>query len=222
MQCSTYVLQMSESLHISKFCIIRNNTVVVDHNKIYEEIEIDAPEFFKRTYKHFKIGYPKFYKMDNLSKLGFLTAELLLKGRNLNREYGKDKTGIVLANAAASLDTDRTYQLSIAERNHYFPSPSVFVYTLPNIVMGEISIRHQLFGENNFFVQEKLDTDFMHAYVGHLFQNNIVACCITGWVEMDADRYDAMLLLVEKKNQHNQGIAIFNVQNISDIYFLEI
>ncbi len=222
MQCSTNVLQMNESLHISKFCIIRNNTVIVDHNKLFEEIEIDAPEFLKKIYKHFKMGYPKFYKMDNLSKLGFLAAELLLKGRNLSQEYGKDNTGIVLANAAASLDTDRAYQLSIAERNHYFPSPSVFVYTLPNIVMGEISIRHQLFGENIFFVQEKLDTDFMHAYVGHLFKNQIVSCCIAGWVEMDADRYDTVLFLVEKNIQHNQGIAIFNVQNINDIFCLEI
>ncbi|MBN2480129.1 MAG: hypothetical protein JXB19_00175 [Bacteroidales bacterium] len=213
---------MSVSLHISNFCLIRNNHVMAGKHLLFTGKEIAFQDFIKEAYQHFKIGYPKFYKMDNLSKLGFMAAELLLKDRDLNRDYGKDGTGIILANAAASLDTDRNYQISINDRNNYFPSPSVFVYTLPNILMGEISIRHHLFGENAFFIQKKFDSLFMVEYVTQLFEKQIVACCITGWVEMDADQYDAVLFLVEKTGQLNDGITIFNVRNIDDIYCLKI
>lgn len=213
---------MNLPLHISKFCMIRNNKVVVDHDLLYGLQGSAAQEFFKKVYKHFNIGYPKFYKMDNLCKLGFLAAELLLKNRNVNRQYGKDKTGMILANAASSLETDKNYQISIADRNNYFPSPAVFVYTLPNIVLGEISIRHKLFGENTFFLQEKFDPGFMHFYVRHLFENNLVSCCITGWIEVDADHYETVLYLVEKTGKRNNGIAIFDVESMERIYCMKI
>ncbi|MBN1157773.1 MAG: hypothetical protein JXA61_00185 [Bacteroidales bacterium] len=213
---------MKESLHISNYCLIRNSHLITGQDHFFAGKETAFPDFIKETYRHFNIGYPKFFKMDNLSKLGFLAAELLLKDRDLNLDYGKDGTGIILANASASLDTDRIYQASIADRSNYFPSPSVFVYTLPNIVMGEISIRHKLFGENAFFIKQTFDPVFMVEYVKHLFENQIVACCITGWVEMDSERYEAVLFLVEKTGPLNNGIAIFDVRNVDDIYCLKL
>ena len=42
----------------------------------------DFSDFTKDLYNQFKIDYPKFFKMDNLSKLAFLTSEILLKDKN--------------------------------------------------------------------------------------------------------------------------------------------
>ena len=209
---------MNETIHISHFCIIRRNLVVVDHDVLYKDESSSISEFLKKAYKHFKISYAKYYKMDNLCKLGFLTSELLVNNRDLGRQYGREKTGIILANASSSLDTDRNYQESITDRNNYFPSPSVFVYTLPNIVMGEICIRHHLKGENTFFIQEQFNPGFIHHYIKQLFDNEIVTCCIAGWVEMDGDQYEAAFYLVEKTSKLNGGIAIFDVDNIEKIY----
>ena len=96
------------------------------------------------AYRHFAFDYPKFYRMDNLSKLGWLAAEVLFQDVSI-KPYQPEDVGIVLANRSSSLDTDIKYFESVKT----IPSPALFVYTLPNIVMGEICIRHVLKGENN-------------------------------------------------------------------------
>jgi len=248
---------MKENAHIKKFCIIRHGMVMVGQDVLLAEKKLPVQEFLKKAYRHFRLEYPKFHKMDNLSKLGFLAAELLLRNNGeeghggqerhggkeryagQERHAGKercagqeshggeecqlagDRTGIIFANAASSLDTDRNYQRSIDDRGNYFPSPSVFVYTLPNIVMGEICIRHQIYGENTFFIQEKFDIPFIHHYVDLLFENGILDRCPTGWIEMDGDDYEAVLYLAEKTAGDNVEIAIFDAENMKRIYALK-
>ena len=96
--------------------------------------------------------------MDNLSKLAFLAADLLLK--NEVNEGEENNIALLFANKSSSLDTDVKHQESIADRQNYFPSPAVFVYTLPNICMGEISIRHKLYTENSFFIFAQFNAEF--------------------------------------------------------------
>ena len=112
---------------------------------LYTGNESSPGEFFTAAYRYFNISYAKFFKMDNLCKLGFLASELLLQGKNISEVYRGDEVGLLLSNAGSSIDTDRNHQKSISKRDEYFPSPSVFVYTLANIVIGEICIRHKLF-----------------------------------------------------------------------------
>ena len=112
-------------------------------------------------YRRFVGDYPKFFKMDTLCRLGFLAAELLLKqttnGESLTtndkRPTTNDKrpTAIILANHSASIKNDTDYLATISEGN-YYPSPALFVYTLPNIVTGEIAIRHHIQGETSFYI----------------------------------------------------------------------
>ena len=68
------------------------------------------------------------------------------------RNNGLQKPALFRRTRAASLDTDLKHQATIANPQEYYPSPAVFVYTLPNICLGEISIRHQLHTEGSFFV----------------------------------------------------------------------
>ena len=91
-------------------------------------------------YREFVGDYPKFFKMDSLCKLGFIGSELLLKGINAEE---KENAAIILFNRNGSLITDRNYQKTITDDN-YFPSPALFVYTLANIVTGEIAIRNKI------------------------------------------------------------------------------
>src|SRR3712207_7060242 len=51
-----------------------------------------------------------------------------------------------------TLFRSQAYEQTICHRAQFFPSPSVFVYTLPNIVTGEIAIRNHYHGETHFFV----------------------------------------------------------------------
>jgi len=170
--------------------------------------------FLLDAYKHLHIDYPKFYKMDNLCKLGFLATEVLLSNQQHIKNYKPEETGIVCSNKNASLDADLSYFETVKN----IPSPAQFVYTLPNIVIGEISIRHHFKGENAFFVSETFDAEFMWFYVNNLLNRTMLKACIFGWLECLGDAYQAVLWLVEKETEQ-QGIA-FTIDHIHQIYEL--
>ena len=185
---------------ISSFVYIGEGKVFVNKRLIfYQEKIVTFAEFIKALYRQEQVSYPKFHKMDSLSKLGFMAAELLLKSSNRGR-YQADSLAIVLANSSSSLDTDMIYQESIRDRLVYFPSPSVFVYTLANIVIGEICIRHGFKGENAFLVSEKFDSGQLMDHVSEVFDMHRAEACIFGWVEILGSQFKAMMALVEYEN----------------------
>jgi hypothetical protein len=209
---------MIESCIITSYCTIRDSKVILDGGLLFESKTGNFTEFASRLYRHSGISYPKFHKMDNLCKLGLLSAEILLKEKNLTHKYAGDDIGIILMNSSSSLDTDRNYQKTISNRTDYFPSPAVFVYTLPNVVIGEICIRHKIFGEGNFFITEKFNPSFVFNYLSQLFDNDLVKCCITGWVEISGNNFESILFLIEKTGKTGTGIANFEPAEIESIY----
>jgi hypothetical protein len=119
-----------------------------------------------------------------------------------------------LANASSSLVTDANYQRTITDPGNYFPSPSLFVYTLPNITIGEICLKHKIYGENVFFISQKFDANILYFYVNELFENTNTQQCITGWVECNEKTYEAFLLLVDKGTSSNK----FEINIIDKLY----
>ncbi|MGD0710054.1 MAG: hypothetical protein ABR968_02650 [Bacteroidales bacterium] len=210
---------MNEKLIIKSVCKIRNNKIFLDEDLLFSLAKDNANPsvFMKNAYKHFKINYSKFFKMDNLSKLGFLAAEILINKSNVF-SFSPEETGIVISNSSSSLDTDKTFNDTIKDSESYFPSPSVFVYTLPNILIGEICIRHEITGENTFFISEKFDPDLIYNYISDLFEYGKVQHCITGWVDFLSDKYDAVLYLIEKDKDERINSNIFNPENILQLY----
>lgn len=205
---------------ISDYCIIRNDRIILNGEVVYQGNENSPGEFFTSAYRYFNITYAKFFKMDNLCKLGFLASELLLRGKNLTEVYTGDEVGLLLSNAGSSIDTDRNHQKTISKRGDYFPSPSVFVYTLANIVIGEICIRHKLFGESLFMIEKEFEPKRLYDLVKQWFDEAIIRCCITGWVEMDDRRFEAVIYFIQKTPVLQEGIAIFGPEKLTDIYLM--
>lgn len=146
-------------------------------------------------YREFVGDYPKFFKMDSLCKLGFIGAELLLK--DISAEE-KENAAIILFNRNGSLITDRNYQNTITDDN-YYPSPALFVYTLANIVTGEIAIRNKIYGESSFYVLNNQDQDIMSDIVKNVYLTSSPTFILTGWVDYeDEHNYEAKLRLVTK------------------------
>lgn len=150
--------------------------------------------------------------MDVLSKLGWLAGEVLLMDGFDREAYQSNEVGIVLANANSSLDSDIRYMNSVAD----IPSPALFVYTLPNIMIAEISIRNKFKGEGGFFISSKFDAAFIQQYVANLLNNNKLKCCICGWVDILADDYKAVLYLVEKTQTENA--VLFSASHMDSIF----
>lgn len=199
---------MSED-HSIKFIRIKDNRIISSEGLLFEtKDKLESAKFMSQAYKFFGMNYSKFFKMDGLSKAGIIAAELLSEKIILERN-----TGLVFSNSSSSLDTDLRFQESMQD----FASPSVFVYTLPNIVLGEISIRHSIQSENAFFITEEFDPELMLDYAEIHLKNLACENVLCGWLNLHNNEYDVFLWhvagLEDLQSQRGQLPKIYAITN---------
>lgn len=180
--------------------------VILDQQKLWEgKEELGEQEgkehhsLLTSLYKQMIGNYPKFYKMDGLSRLGFVASEILL-----NAEKGEtDKErAIIFFNHSSSIASDRNYKESINDKNNYFPSPSIFVYTLPNIVTGEIAIRNHFHGETSFFILPDKDERMMEEILQASCRDVQSKSFLTGWIDYEDERHFEADLKIKKMRNY--------------------
>jgi len=201
---------MKNKTYIKAHCKIKNNQLFFNDKLLFKDEEsTDLKSFLKSTYKFLELKYGKFFKMDSLSKLTFLASEVLLSKTNIKEET--QNIAIVFSNNASSLETDRKHQKSIDNLDDYFPSPAIFVYTLPNIGIGEVSIRHQLKSENAFFVFNEYNADFHYTYESSLINSAKADAVLAGWTNVDDDKnYEAFVYLIDTKGDIEHKKELLN------------
>lgn len=204
---------MAKKFYIKSYSHIKNQTVSVNGNVLFKGDSEDFTTFIKAAYKFLNTDYSKFFKMDNLSKLAFLAADVLLKTEDLNA--AENNIALIFSNKASSLDTDRKHQAAIENDAEYFPSPAVFVYTLPNICLGEISIKHKLYSENSFFIFARFNPEHLQLYANSLLRSEKSEKVLCGWVDVAENNYEAFLYLVE-----SNGEIEHNIEEITRLYNL--
>lgn len=185
--------------YITRYAHIRDRSLMRQGEVVYSNQEGTLDQFLDQAFLALSIGYPKFYKMDASSKLGLLASEMLLKEIGLKEVYEPKRIGLVLANAHSSLDTDLRY----FESTKTMASPALFVYTLPNIVAGEICIRQGIKGENAFFVWPGFQAELLHQYVEMVMNAGNSDTCVAGWIDVMGSQHDVFLYLTEKTKRGN-------------------
>lgn len=197
------VQKRAESCQIATEIRIDNQQVVLDGEVIFRNENQSSSSWLSDIYRHIGMEYPKFFKMDRLCKAGSLAAELLIRKAGKAVEEEKRDWAVVCFNSAGSLDDDRTYQQTIQDSENYFPSPSVFVYTLSNIVTGEIAIRHKITGESSCYVAPAYDEKTAKELISEIFRNTPTNYVIGGWIDYDDGRCDVRMAIFtkEKTNQ---------------------
>jgi 3-oxoacyl-[acyl-carrier-protein] synthase-1 len=164
-------------------------------------------------YRSLQLDYPKFFKMDGMSKLGFLAAEMIFK-ENKNRFEPRENIAVICFNRSSSLDTDTQYQATIHDNENYFPSPSLFVYTLPNIVAGEIAIRNKFFGETFFYICKKFDARQIVGTVKNAFCDKTTTAVLAAWIECFKEKREVLMILVENED----GNMEFTEEQLNILY----
>lgn len=138
-----------------------------------EIIATGAPE---QLYKDSGLAYPKFYKMNPLSQTAILLAEPLMQTGDEDRS----STGIFAWNRLSSYDADIKHRENIHQQ---IANPANFVYTLPNIAVCEIAIRHHLQGENGFYISEIPDVQAITDTIALCLAHGNVQRILAGWIE---------------------------------------
>ena len=196
--------------------------VVLDHQKLWEgnqnaNEKLDEQEgaghhsLLTSLYRQMIGNYPKFYKMDGLSRLGFVASEILLNAEKgdtdveRREEEGErllEERAIIFFNHSSSIASDRNYKESINDKDNYFPSPSIFVYTLPNIVTGEIAIRNHFHGETSFFILPDKDERLMEEILQASCRDAQSKSFLTGWIDYEDERHFEADLKIKKMRNY--------------------
>ena len=160
-------------------------------------IEGEGADILTWIYKNHIGSYPKFYKMDRLSQLGFVASELLLAQEDPRKGPCTDRA-VVLFNHSSSVCADRAFAQTIVPGEDYSPSPSLFVGTLPNIVCGEIAIRHGYHSETSFYIMSEKDESMINKVIQSTFLDKTVHSMVTGWVDyQDDENFEAKVMIIE-------------------------
>ena len=192
--------------------------VILDQRKLWERKEELGEQEGKEhhsllttLYKQMIGNYPKFYKMDGLSRLGFVASEILLNAEKgdtdveRREEEGErllEERAIIFFNHSSSIASDRNYKESINDKDNYFPSPSIFVYTLPNIVTGEIAIRNHFHGETSFFILPDKDERMMEEILQASCLDDQSKSFLTGWIDYEDERHFEADLKIKKMRNY--------------------
>ena len=175
---------------------ITPNEVKVD-GKVLNHNET-AGALLTELYRTYVGDYPKFFKMDTLCKLGFVASELLLQAEGASRFEPREDRAVVFFNRSASLQADTAYQTTIQDPENFFPSPAAFVYTLPNIVTGEIAIRNKYFGETSVLVLEDYDETIVARELQNAFCDPMTKSILGGWLDCtDENHFEAHIFLID-------------------------
>ena len=165
-------------------------------------------------YQQLQRPYLKFFKMDVLCRWAWIAGEYLLSDGTQALCDGMDKTrvAVVLSTNHGCIEVDKKYQESMAT----IPSPALFVYTLPNIMLGELCIRHGFKGEQLSLVTEAPDFDELCFWVNDLLTHKGMDACLCGWVDAAGTSSDVCLFWITKAGN---GTA-FTPQNLQQLYRL--
>ncbi|CAG4995041.1 hypothetical protein DYBT9275_01531 [Dyadobacter sp. CECT 9275] len=180
---------------ITSYCRISHDRCTVNGEMVASR-KFTEDTWLRELYKETGLSYPKFYKMDQLAQAGFLAFEALRKVNPDLSSYRDDAVAMVFANSHSSADTDQRFQKTYQENTA--PSPALFVYTLPNIVLGEIAILNKWYGENMFAVLPNFAADFFVNYGNILLSGNTEAV-LGGWLDILDDKIEIFLFFVETK-----------------------
>ena len=180
-------VRSEKSLTPQHTVLIQPNAVELDGRSL--PIDATGKDLLKALYHQYVGDYPKFYKMDGLSRLGFIASELLLQAEGQERFVPCDDRAVIFFNHSSSIGADRKYLESIADPENFFPSPSVFVYTLPNIVTGEIAIRNHYYGETSFYILPERSEQQMEAILRASCLDPATRSIITGWLDYEDDEH---------------------------------
>lgn len=175
--------------------LVQSSRILLNDKEVYSSDSVDFQDFIRSAFKTVCAPNMKFYKMDSLSKLGYVASEVLLDGI----EYGEEDCGLILSGVYGSLDTDIRHQQIIDTETDASASPAVFVYTLPNVVEGEISICHHIKGENTWFWSDDRTLSDVREYAVLSMSAQDMKYCIVGHIDFLNGRYFAKFELLVRR-----------------------
>ncbi len=194
-------------MYIQQYVQWKNNEVWLNNQLICQSGETDPLQVCTDIYRQIKGSYPKFFKMDLLSKAAYITASLTLPQEPVD---AKQHIAVVLGSNSGSLDVDKKFD----DSRNTVASPALFVYTLPNIMLGEICIAYGFKGEQMCALSPGPDAEWTSFYVADLLTRRHSQAVLCGYVEATATGIAAAMAWVTRI----PSTLPFNQVNLQNIF----
>lgn len=187
----------------------RQEKIYKDGNLCFEHSEMNPRNILSMSFKALVIAYPKFYKMDLLSCLGFLAVEWLSPEIDKSQPFD---TGIICSTYHGCLAVDKAFNHS----RETFASPALFVYTLPNIALGEICIRNHIKGPQVCLIEEGSNAGLLCENALNLLNRNRARHCIIGHIDAtDKTLFADMAWVSDRAGQNN---ILLTTENLAGLF----
>ena len=169
-------------------------------------------------------------RLDNYSKAGLIAASLALKDAGVDTVDIHKTTAIVVSTVTGSADVDNKYFHTVVPQLGLLASPNLFAYTLPNCMLGEVSIRYGFTGPA--MVLSQTTSDMMNGIVGgiKLLHYGLCERVVAGYCNIEAgmDSVDtecnpgAVFLVMQKTKKNsllvfNNSELLYNGSEISNL-----
>ena len=136
-------------------------------------------------FKKYLADGSRFFKMDLYSRLAYVATSLLAKDA-LETSDPEDRAMVIFTQNGSVL-ADRKHLSTFANPEEFFPSPAVFINTLPNVVLGEIAVKNSIKGETTLVLLPDRDEPTMQRIIDATLSATRPSVLICGWVDCEAD-----------------------------------
>lgn len=136
-------------------------------------------------FKKYLADGSRFFKMDLYSRLAYVGTTLLAK--DALEDAGSEDRALVIFTQNGSVLADRKHLSTFSHPDEFFPSPAVFINTLPNVVLGEIAVKNSIKGETTLVLLPDRDETAMQRIIEATVAATRPSVLICGWVDCDAD-----------------------------------
>ena len=161
-------------------------------------LESKGADAVTEIFKKFVADGSRFFKMDLYSRLAYAGTALLAKD-TLEGTAPEERACIIFTGNGSVL-ADRKHLASFSTPGEFYPSPAVFINTLPNIVLGEIAVRFGVKGETSLVMLPGRDDALMDRIVDLTVRSTRPAAVICGWVDCGSeDSFEADLKLIKTR-----------------------
>ncbi len=140
----------------------------------------------------------RFYKMDPYSRLAYTGAALALKDAPGNID--PCRVILLLFTENGSVLADRRHLSTFRGAEGFYPSPAVFVNTIPNAVLGEIAAQYGIKGETDLVMLPRRDEDLMRTVTEVTLNAVRPDAAVCGWADcLGEDSFSADIRLYRRR-----------------------
>ena len=136
-------------------------------------------------FKKYLADGSRFFKMDLYSRLAYVGTGLLAK--EALDAYDPEDRALFIFTQNGSLLADRKHLSTFSDPESFFPSPAVFINTLPNVVLGEIAVKNAIKGETTLVMLPCRDEAAMQRILEATTAATRPSVLLCGWVDCDAE-----------------------------------